>query len=85
MSEPEQKEKRIKSCDNTSVGMLVRKEDKVLLLERMKPPYGFAPPAGHVDEDLTSTGKKDFEAAARRELHMLDYVRNRYQLNYISI
>lgn len=68
MSQVEQKEKKIKSCDNTSVGMIVRKDGKVLLLERMKPPYGFAPPAGHVDEDLTPQGEKDFETAARREL-----------------
>jgi ADP-ribose pyrophosphatase YjhB (NUDIX family) len=42
--------------------MLVWRDDKLLLIERMKYPFGFAPPAGHVDEDKT------FEAAAIREL-----------------
>lgn len=52
----------MKICDHTSVGMIVRKENKVLLLERKKYPVGFAPPAGHVD------GDESFEIAARREL-----------------
>ncbi len=51
-----------KECDHTSVGMLVYKGDNLLLIERMKPPFGFAPPAGHVDGDPT------FEEAALREL-----------------
>ena len=42
--------------------MLVWRDDKLLLIERKKPPFGFAPPAGHVD------GDKSFEAAAEREL-----------------
>lgn len=52
----------IKKCDHTSVGMLVWKDEKVLLIERRKPPFGFAPPAGHVDEDAS------FQEAAAREL-----------------
>ena len=52
-----------KICDNKSVGMLVFKDDKLLLIERKRFPFGFAPPAGHVDEN-----GDDFEAAARREL-----------------
>ena len=51
-----------KNCDHTSVGMIVRQDDKVLLIERMKYPFGFAPPAGHVD------GDKTYEIAAKREL-----------------
>lgn len=51
-----------KLCDNKSVGMLVWRDDKLLLIERRKPPFGFAPPAGHIDED------NSFEEAARREL-----------------
>jgi len=51
-----------KKCDNTSVGMLVWRNEKVLLIGRKSPPFGFAPPAGHVDGDST------FEDAARREL-----------------
>lgn len=41
--------------------MLVWKGDKLLLIERKNPPFGFAPPAGHLDDD-------DFETAVRREL-----------------
>lgn len=51
-----------KLCDNKSVGMIVWRNDKLLLIERKKPPFGFAPPAGHVDDD------KSFEVAAKREL-----------------
>jgi len=51
-----------KSCDHKSVGMLVWQSGKLLLIERGKPPFGFAPPAGHVDDDTL------FEEAAGREL-----------------
>lgn len=51
-----------KSCDHTSVGMIVSRGDEVLLIERRKQPYGFAAPAGHVDDDVT------YEVAAEREL-----------------
>ncbi|MCR4322647.1 MAG: NUDIX domain-containing protein [Candidatus Azambacteria bacterium] len=49
-------------CDHSSVGMLVWRDEKLLLLERKLPPFGFAPPAGHVDGDAL------FEDAAMREL-----------------
>ena len=49
-------------CDHKSVGMLVWKEGKLLLIERMQFPVGFAVPAGHVDGDAT------FEESAKREL-----------------
>ncbi len=52
----------MKRCDHTSVGMLVWKNDGLLLIERARPPYGFAPPAGHVD------GAPSYEAAAEKEL-----------------
>lgn len=51
-----------KVCDHTSVGMLVYQNDKILLIERAKFPFGFAMPAGHVD------GDKTFEESAKREL-----------------
>jgi ADP-ribose pyrophosphatase YjhB (NUDIX family) len=41
--------------------MLVWKEDNLLLIERARPPFGFAAPAGHVDGDPT------YEIAAGRE------------------
>lgn len=40
-----------KICDNTSVGMIIKKGEDILLIERRKPPFGFAPPAGHLDGD----------------------------------
>jgi len=51
-----------KKCDNKSVGMLVWRGDKLLLIERKKPPFGFAPPAGHVDD------KGSYIKAAKEEL-----------------
>ena len=51
-----------KLCDNKSVGMIVWRDNKLLLIERKRPPFGFAPPAGHVDRDYS------FEAATEREL-----------------
>ena len=52
----------MKKCDHTSVGMIVWNNDKLLLIERKRFPFGFAVPAGHVDGDTS------FEIAARREL-----------------
>lgn len=51
-----------KQCDHKSVGILVWKDDCLLLIERKKPPFGFAPPAGHVDDHGS------FEQAATDEL-----------------
>ena len=52
-----------KICDHTSVGILVWKNDNLLLIERAKFPFGFAVPAGHVD------GDSSYEESAKRELH----------------
>jgi len=49
-------------CDNKSVGMIIKKDEKILLNERKKPPFGFAPLAGHVDDHGS------FEDAARDEV-----------------
>lgn len=51
-----------KICDHTSVGMFVWKDEKLLLIERAKFPFGFAIPAGHVDGDAS------YEISAAREL-----------------
>jgi len=59
----EVQEKSDKVCDNTSVGMIIRKDNKILLIERKKPPFGFAPPAGHVDNHGS------FEQAAKDEVN----------------
>ncbi len=48
-------------CNHTSVGILVWKDNKLLLIERKNFPFGFAPPAGHLDSD-------SYEEAAKREL-----------------
>lgn len=38
-----------------SVGALIEKDGKYLLIDRKKPPFGFAGLAGHVDEGETET------------------------------
>lgn len=48
-------------CDHTSVGVLVWKDSKLLLIERRKTPFGFAPPSGHLDG-------KSYEEAAKQEV-----------------
>ncbi|MEK7452655.1 MAG: NUDIX hydrolase [Patescibacteria group bacterium] len=50
------------ACDHKSVGMILYKDEKILLIERAKYPFGFAIPAGHVDDDKT------YEESAQREL-----------------
>jgi len=49
-------------CDHKSVGIIVWQNSKLLLIERKKPPFGFAPPAGHIDNHGS------FEQAAEEEL-----------------
>ncbi len=49
-------------CNHTSAGMILRDGEKILLIERRQFPFGFAAPAGHVDEG------ESFEDAAIREL-----------------
>ena len=45
-----------------AVGMLVWRDGTLLLIERKKPPFGFGPPAGHID------GDNSLEESAKREL-----------------
>ena len=53
----------IELCNHTSVGMMVfNAQHHLLLIERRKYPYGYACPAGHVDDGET------YEQAAQREL-----------------
>ena len=42
--------------------MLIWKDGKLLLIERKRPPFGFAPPAGHVDTHGS------YEDATKKEL-----------------
>lgn len=49
-------------CDHKNVGVLIyRKDGRLLLVERTRKPYGWSPPAIHVDGDV-----ENFKAAARR-------------------
>lgn len=51
-------------CDNTSVGVLITDSaGRYLMIRRVRPPVGIAPPAGHTDEHGTH------EAAAVAEVH----------------
>lgn len=52
----------VKACDHNFVGMFIWTNQKLLLIERVRAPFGFTLPGGHVDGELT------FEDAARREL-----------------
>ena len=52
----------IKRCDHTSIGMMVWRDGKLLMIERKKWPFGITPPSGHVDNH------GDFEEAAKAEL-----------------
>lgn len=54
------------ACDHTSVGVLVFRDNALLLINRRRPPFGLAAPAGHVD--VPSPTEEDFQAAAIREL-----------------
>jgi len=46
-----------------SAGALIQKENRYLLINRFKPPFGFAGLAGHVEENET------FEEAVKREVN----------------
>ncbi len=50
-------------CDYASVGIIARdSEDRILLVERMKFPFGWAPPSGHCDGLSYGTAAfKEFE------------------------
>ncbi len=50
-------------CDKTSVGVIARDDQgRILLIERMKFPYGWAPPSGHCDGHSYGTAAfKEFE------------------------
>lgn len=50
------------ACDHKSVGIIVRSGVDLLLIERKRPPFGMAPPAGHIDHH------RSFESAAVAEL-----------------
>jgi ADP-ribose pyrophosphatase YjhB (NUDIX family) len=52
-----------KLCSNKASGILVWKNNKLLLIERKIFPIGMAPPAGHVegDDDYKSTAKKELK------------------------
>lgn len=57
-------------CDHTSVGILVFRDGKLLLIDRKQPPFGLAAPAGHVDAhgNAASTEVARYEQAAKDEL-----------------
>lgn len=49
-----------KICDNKSVGILVWRDGKLLMIKRKKYNFGFSAPAGHQDEDnVETTAKKE--------------------------
>lgn len=52
----------VEPCNNTSVGVVAVCDRTLLLIERANPPYGWAPPAGHVEDG------EPYRVAAAREL-----------------
>ena len=52
-----------KKSDHRSVGAIIKdKKGRILMLDRKKPPLGWACPAGHVEKD------EDLEVAVAREV-----------------
>ena len=60
----------VQSCDHTSVGVLVFRDRKLLIIDRKRPPFGLAAPAGHVDKHGNEQILEDlrFRQAAIEEL-----------------
>lgn len=60
----------VKTCDHTSVGVLVFRDGTLLLIDRKRPPFGLAAPAGHVDShgDSDATEHTRFQQTAKDEL-----------------
>lgn len=56
-------------CDNKSVGILIFRNGKLLLIDRKRPPFGLAAPAGHVDDHgaRTQPEEEKFKSAAVEE------------------
>ncbi len=50
MSKPKQGKSKNNKSMHYSVGALIKENDKYLLIDRVKPPLGFAGLAGHIDE-----------------------------------
>ena len=50
MSNPKQGKSKDGKLMHYSVGALIKKDGKYLLIDRVKPPLGFAGIAGHIDE-----------------------------------
>lgn len=66
-------------CNNTSVGVVVVSTNRLLMIERARPPYGWALPAGHVD-----TGETHRSAAARELREEVGLVVDPYRLRYLT-
>ena len=49
-------------CNNTSVGVVLKKDDCIFLIKRKNFPYGFACPSGHLEKGET------YEQGAIREI-----------------
>jgi len=60
MSRPKESRSKIGQPMHFSVGALIKKEGRYLLVDRVQPPLGFAGLAGHVDE-----GEESIEAIKR--------------------
>ncbi|MBT5022466.1 NUDIX domain-containing protein [Candidatus Woesearchaeota archaeon] len=56
-----------------SVGAIIKRDGKYLLMDRMKPPYGFAGIAGHIDEGEQPQEALIREVKEESNLNVLTY------------
>lgn len=59
---------------NKSVGAIIKNEKgEILLIDRVKPPFGWAGPAGHIEEDETSEEALIREVKEETGIQVLEY------------
>ncbi|HLC86963.1 MAG TPA: NUDIX domain-containing protein [Candidatus Nanoarchaeia archaeon] len=58
---------------HSSVGAIIKKDDKYLLIDRVHEPFGFASLAGHIDEEETEIEAVKREVEEESGLKILSY------------
>ena len=60
-------------CTNRSVGAIIRRDGKFLLIDRVNPPYGWAAVAGHIEEGQTPEEALKAEVREEVKLRVVSY------------